>query len=317
MSSPVASASPATDRRLRGYAEIGVAALILGTSATLIQISTMPASLLVVLRMALAGIVLAALFLKTGGIAEVRRSGYFGRMILVGFVVALELIFFFASIRLANVTVGVSLEYTAPIFVAVAAPWVLHTRRQAVDMVAVAVAAGGMALILVPSLSLAGESGSVLGIVCGLLAGLCFATAMMIVKSLGPDVRGSTLAMFFCFGSVVLITPLAVWQTLSSHYKLTLTDTWIVIVSGLVYTALCFSLYTDGIRYVRVEHAGVLGYLEPVTSPLWALLLISEKPAWTTLVGGALIIAAGLLVIVFGRGEGEASVAATAEPEPF
>jgi len=209
MSSPVASASPATDRRLRGYGEIAAASLILGTSATLIQVSTMPASLLVVLRMALAGIV------------------------------------------------------------------------------------------------------------CGLLAGLCFATAMMIVKSLGPDVRGSTLAMFFCFGSVVLITPLAVWQTLSSHYKLTLTDTWIVIVSGLVYTALCFSLYTDGIRYVRVEHAGVLGYLEPVTSPLWALLLISEKPAWTTLVGGALIIAAGLLVIVFGRGEGEASVAATAEPEPF
>src|SRR5665647_3680080 len=116
---------------------------------------TMPASLLVVLRMALAGIVLGVLFLKTGGIAEVRRSGHFRRMIVAGFVVALELMFYFASIRLANVTVGVSLEYMAPVFVAVAAPWVLHTRRQAVDMVAVAVAAGGMALILVPSLSLA------------------------------------------------------------------------------------------------------------------------------------------------------------------
>lgn len=68
---------------------------------------------------------------------------------------------------------------------------------------------------------------------------------------------------------------------------------------------------------MRVGHAGVLGYLEPVTSPLWALLLISQKPAWTTLVGGALILSAGLLVIVFGRGKGEASVAAAAEPEPF
>ena len=123
--------APLPDRRLRGYAEIGVASLILGTSATLIQISTMPASLLVVLRMALAGIVLGALFLKTGGIDEVRRSGYFRRMVLVGFVVALELIFYFASIRLANVTVGVSLEYMAPVFVALLAPWVLRTRRQA------------------------------------------------------------------------------------------------------------------------------------------------------------------------------------------
>ncbi len=322
MSSPAASASPAndrrsavdeggtvgpplTDRRARGYAEIGIAALILGTSATLIQISTMPASLLVVLRMALAGIVLGVLFLKTGGIAEVRRSGYFRRMVLVGFVVALELIFYFASIRLANVTVGVSLEYMAPVFVAVIAPWVLHTRRQTIDMVAVAVAVGGMALLVLPGLTMGEGRTSIPGIVFGLLAGLMFATAMMLIKSMGPDVRGSTFALFFCLGSVVLLTPLAVWQTVTGQYHLTWTDTWIVLVSGLVYTALCFSLFTDGIRHVRVEHAGILGYIEPLTSPLWAFLLIGEKPPWTTFAGGALIIVAGVLVIVLGKGEAE------------
>jgi drug/metabolite transporter (DMT)-like permease len=322
MSSPVASASPAIDRRtavnvggtvgspppdrrLRGYAEIGVASLILGTSATLIQVSTMPASLLVVLRMALAGIVLGALFLKTGGIAEVRRSGHFRRMVIVGFVVALELIFYFASIRLANVTVGISLEYMAPVFVALLAPWVLRTRRQTIDMVAVAVALGGMALLVLPGLTMGEGHTSIPGIIFGLLAGLMFATAMMLIKSMGQDVRGSTFALFFCLGSVVLLTPLALWQTLAGHYHLTWTDTWIVLVSGLIYTALCFSLFTDGIRHVRVEHAGILGYIEPVTSPLWAFLLIGETVPWTTLAGGALIVAAGILVIVLGKGEAE------------
>ena len=52
-------------------------------------------------------------------------------------------------------------------------------------------------------------------------------------------------------------------------------------------------------------HAGILGYIEPVTSPLWAFLLIGEQPPWTTLAGGALIIAAGALVIVFGQAESE------------
>ena len=66
---------------------------------------------------------------------------------------------------------------------------------------------------------------------------------------------------------------------------------------GLVYTALCFSLFTDGLRFVRVEHAGILGYLEPVTSPLWALLLVGERPPLWTWLGGALIIAAGVSVI--------------------
>jgi len=305
MSSPAASASPATDRRLRGYAEISVAALILGTSATLIQMSTMPSGLLVVLRMALAGIVLGILFLKTGGVEEVRRSGYFRRMVLVGFVVALELIFYFASIRMANVTVAVSLEYMAPVFVALLAPLVLRTRRQAIDMVAVAVAVGGMALLVLPGVLLGEGRTSIPGIVFGLLAGLMFATAMMLIKSMGTEVRGSTFALFFCLGSVVLLTPLAVWEAVTTGYQLTWTDTWIVLVSGFIYTALCFSLFTDGIRYVRVEHAGILGYIEPVTSPLWAFLLIGEKPPLTTFAGGALIVLAGILVIVFGRSDSE------------
>jgi drug/metabolite transporter (DMT)-like permease len=305
MSSPAASASPATDRRLRGYAEIGAAALILGTSATTIQMSAMPAGMLIVLRMALAGIALGILFLATDGVREVRQSGHLRRMVLVGFVVALELVFYYASIRLANVTVGVSLEYMAPVWVALLAPWVLRTRRQGIDLVAVAIAVGGMALLVLPGLTLGEDSVSIPGIIFGLLAGLMFATAMMLIKSMGTGVRGSTFALFFCLGSVVLLTPLAVWEALTADYRLTSMDVWIVVVGGLIYTALCFSLFTDGIRFVRVEHAGIIGYLEPVTSPLWAFLLIGERPPWTTYAGGALIVAAGVLVIVFGKGEAE------------
>ena len=297
------------DRRLRGYAEIGASSLILGTSATLIQISTMPASLLLVTRMGLAGIVLAVIFFMSGGVEEVRRSGYIRRMVVLGFVVSLEMIFYFVSIRASSVTVGVALEYMAPVFVALLAPWVLHTRRQGVDLVAVAVAVGGMALLVLPAATAGDGAVTVSGVVFGLLAGLMFATAMMLISSMAAaGVRGSTFALFYCAGSVLLLTPLAVWQTVGSGYRLTGTDVLIVLISGLVYTALCFSLFSDGLRHVRVEHAGILGYLEPVTAPLWAFLLIGEAPPWTTYAGGALIIAAGILVIVFGRGDAETRV---------
>jgi len=256
--------------------------------------------------MGLAGIALAALFFLTGGVEEVRRSGRLRRMVVLGFVVALELIFYFASIRTSNVTVGVSLEYMAPVWVALLAPVVLRSRRQRIDMVAVAVAVGGMALLVLPAVTAGDGDVTLPGIVFGLLAGLMFAVAMMLVSSMSDaGVRGSTFALFYCLGTVILFTPLAVWQTVGSGYQLTWADFWIVVVSGLVYTALCFSLFTDGLRYVRVEHAGILGYLEPVTSPLWAFLLIGERPPWTTYAGGALIVAAGILVIVFGRGEPE------------
>ena len=79
----------------------------------------------------------------------------------------------------------------------------------------------------------------------------------------------------------------------------------IVAVMGLVYTALCFSVFTDGLRFVPVEHAGILGYLEPVTAPIWALLLVGEHPPVSTWLGGALIIAAGVFAIALGRAEAE------------
>ena len=175
-------------------------------------------------------------------------------------------------------------------------------------MVAVAVAVGGMALLVRARPRPLGEGAvSVPGIVFGLLAGLMFATAMMLIKSMGDgrarlDLRAVLLPR----------------QRRPAHAARRLADGRQRLSADVdrhvdrrgqrpVYTALCFSLFTDGIRYVRVEHAGILGYLEPVTSPLWAFLLIGEGPPWTTYAGGALIVAAGVLVIVLRQGRGRAA----------
>jgi drug/metabolite transporter (DMT)-like permease len=300
------TAAPRSDARLlRGYAEIGGTSLVLGTSGALLQISTMPFSLLLLCRMALAGLVLGPYFLLTGGLAEVRRSGRFWRLVLIGCVIACELLFYFASIRLANVALGIALEYMAPIYVALAAPWVLHTRRERSDMVAVAVAAVGMAAIVVPSLTLGGSHNLVPGVVCGIVAGIFYAVGLMLISGVGDEIRGTTFTLFFCLCTTALIAPLAVWQTVVGHYRATWTDLGIVAVMGLIYTALCFSLFTDGLRFVRVEHAGILGYLEPVTAPLWALLLVGERPPASTWLGGALIIVAGIYAIALGRAKAE------------
>ncbi len=307
-----AAGAPLADRRLRGYTEIGVSSLILGTSGALLQISTMPASLLLVLRMGLAGVVLGLIFLLTGGIAEVRRSGQVRLLFVIGFVVAVEVLCFFLSIRLSNVAVGISLEYMSPVWVALVAPWVLHTPRERIDMIAVGVALAGMALILLPSFTASGSDNLILGVAFGLLAGMMFAGAMILTKKAGPGIRGTTFTLVHWIGTVILITPLAAWQGATSDYSFTRTDVLIVLVMGLLFTAVCFSMFTDGIRFVRVEHAGILGYLEPVTAPFWALVLVGERPPLTTWLGGALIITAGIAVITLSKAPGEPGL----EPAP-
>jgi drug/metabolite transporter (DMT)-like permease len=48
-----------------------------------------------------------------------------------------------------------------------------------------------------------------------------------------------------------------------------------------------------------------MGYLEPVSAPVYALVLLSQVPSSWTVAGGALIIAAGVLVMYFGKAEQE------------
>jgi drug/metabolite transporter (DMT)-like permease len=60
-------------------------------------------------------------------------------------------------------------------------------------------------------------------------------------------------------------------------------------------------------RFIKVQHTSIIGYLEPVSAPFWALLFLSQVPSTWTIGGGALIVIAGVLLVAFGRAQ---------EPEP-
>ena len=111
--------------------------------------------------------------------------------------------------------------------------------------------------------------------------------------------------------------PLALWQFSSTGYQLD-QRAWIAaVVMGVFCTAIAYTLWIEGTKRVRVEHVTIIGYVEPVAGPIYAVFLLGQLPEIWTCIGGAMILGAGLLVVVFGRGEGEASVAAAAQPEPL
>ena len=57
----------------------------------------------------------------------------------------------------------------------------------------------------------------------------------------------------------------------AAHYQYAGTDLLMAALLGLVTTAFSFSVFMDGLHYVRVEHAGIIAYVEPVSAPLYAL----------------------------------------------
>ena len=57
---------------------------------------------------------------------------------------------------------------------------------------------------------------------------------------------------------------------------------------------------------IKVQHSSILGYLEPVSGPIYALLLLGQAITGWIVLGGALIVAAGVLVVLFGEREDQA-----------
>jgi drug/metabolite transporter (DMT)-like permease len=301
---PGAAAQP--PERLRGYLEVGLASLANGSIGVMVTYAEMPATMLLCLRMVFAAAVLGVVVLATGSWRDLRTPGAAARALGISVALALNLIFYFLAIRYTGVAVAIFLSYLAPVYLAFVAPRILGEKTERIVYVALAIGLAGMALILVPGLLLEGVRLSAAGLLCGWAAGVMYAVYLLFAKSLrGLHVR-STAVVFTqsVFTAAVMLVP-GLLAVSAAHYHYTGVDLLMSALLGLVTTAFSFSLFMDGLHYVRVQHAGIIAYVEPVSAPLYALVLLGQRPGAWTIAGGALIVAAGILVVLYARGEPE------------
>ena len=71
-------------------------------------------------------------------------------------------------------------------------------------------------------------------------------------------------------------------------------DIALLIVLGVVCTALAHTLFIRSMRMLSAHTASVVAALEPVYGMALAFALLGETPNWRTLVGAVLIVAAAL-----------------------
>lgn len=289
-------------RRLRGYLEVGLASLANGSIGVMVTYASMPASMLLCLRMVFASVALGVVVLVSGSWRDLRRPGAPLRLLGISVSLALNLILYFFAVRESGVAVAIFLSYLAPVYLAFVAPRILHEATDRVVYAALGIGLAGMGMILVPGLLLKGSGLSGSGLFYGWAAGVMYAVYLLFAKSLRSRQVRSTAVVFTqsAFTAAVMLVPglLAVG---AAHYHYSGRDLLMALLLGLLTTAFSFSLFMDGMRYIRVQHASIMGYLEPVSAPLYALLFLSQVPSWWTVAGGVLIASAGVLVVVYGR----------------
>jgi drug/metabolite transporter, DME family len=270
------------------------------------------ARVLVFWRLALAAATVLVIFAAARRLELLRLPERPWRVLFVGAILGAHWFLFFETIKRSSVAVAVLTVYTAPIFLAAFAPLFLPERRSRVALAALVPAAVGLALI-----ALAGEQGGEaldpVAVALGLAAAGTYAALVIATKRLTATLEPPTIAFWNYAAAAACLAPFLVGA--GRVLPVGAEVAWVVLL-GAVFTALSGLLYIWLLRRVTAQTIGILAYLEPVTAALLAWAILDEPLTATVIVGGALVLSAGLLVVLAEPGEAAPVEAPPVRPLP-
>ena len=297
-----------TSRDPLGYALVAASFVIVGVSGSLVSWATAPSAVLLFMRLAVAALALDLLFVRRASLRAVARRDLWSRLVLMSVFDSGALLCYFFAIRTTGVAIATFLLFIQPVWVALLAPRFLRTPTEKIVVAALGVALAGLLVILAPALLGGGVSVSALGLAAGLAGGWFYAFFQLIVKRLTEQVPSTTIVSCECTLDALFVLPFALWQGLGAGVGFDGRDLAAALILGLLCTALAYAMWVDGVARIRVQHSSILGFLTPAVAPVFAWVLLGQGVGLATALGGALIVAGGLLVAAFGRAEAEATL---------
>ena len=251
---------------------------------------------LLAVRFVLAAALFWALILAGGAAHEVRalsrRDAGFG-LALGACGYALQAGCYFAALERIDASLLSLLLYTFPAIVAAAAVALGRERLDGRREVALALALGGLVLVV------AGAGAGALdplGVALGLAAAIVYSTYILVSEGIAGRMRPRVLAALVSTGAAV---PLTAGSALLGELRpgeLTVAGWGWLACLAAISTVASISLFFAGLRRVGPTTASILATVEPLVTVLLAFLVFGEALGVVQLAGGALVIAAVLVL---------------------
>lgn len=266
-------------------------------------------------RLVIAAATLALVALLTRHAALLRPGSHLRLLVALGCVQAVHWVLFFETVKRGSVALAVITFASAPVFLAFLAPLLLPERLSRVAVVALVPGLAGVVLV-----ALAGGEGGSFGwvaVMCGMGSAFTFAVLLILSKGLlHAGAEPLTVAFWDCLGGGLVLAPSLLF--LSGSLPSESADWIALIVLGAVLTGIATLTYAALLRHVTAQTAGVLTFLEPVSAVILAWWLLDEGLSHQAILGGALVLGAGVVVVVRSPTEGAVSeaVAGIGSQEP-
>ena len=219
------------------------------------------------------------------------RTDYPTAHFMRGFVGSVSLIGYFYAMTQLPLATAQTLDYTSPIFLAIATVVVLGERFSGWLIGAIALRFIGVAILLQPTIHSRREAAALIGLFSGVFSAWAYLSVRTLGKLGEPD--WGVVFWFTVIGSVLC----AAWQlSTSSFHALQPGNAWIVLGIGATGTLaqLCM---TRAYRTGNTLVVGALSYSTLVFGAVLAYFVSNERLQPVEFAGMAVIIASGILAM--------------------
>ncbi|OGO85798.1 MAG: hypothetical protein A2Y22_02615 [Clostridiales bacterium GWD2_32_59] len=202
---------------------------------------------------------------------------------LFGLVGSITYLYAITNLSLADATL---LNKTSPIFVILFSMMFLNEKITGKLISTLLIAMTGIIFVINPDMNY-----SLIPAIIGLLSGIFSGAAYVTIRYIKNDTNPETIAMTFCVVSIIVSIPLM----LITKFELPMgIDILYLIGMGL---CVVIAQYTLSIAFViaKASKISIYTYGEVLISSIIGVAIWNEQIGWATIIGGGLIIIAGVV----------------------
>jgi drug/metabolite transporter, DME family len=220
-------------------------------------------------------------------------------MLATGVVYAATVTLFVLSTKLTTAANAIFLQSTAPLYLLLLGPLVLHERFRGRDIgFLVGVAAGLVLCVIGQPAPTATAPDPVTG---NLLAVVCSITWALTLLGLRYVQRGQTQTRVGLSAVTLgnLFASLAAWPFAWPLPSASAVEWGTIAYLGVCQIAVAYVFLTAAMRVLPALEVSLLLLIEPVLNPIWTWMIRGEHPGGFTIAGGAIIIAATAIKSIY------------------
>ncbi len=271
----------------KGLLAVHSAVLIFGLTALFSKLISLTALEITLIRSLFAALIILFLFIKQKNDLRLAQAKDYGIVIVLGILLALHWVTYFHAMQVSSVAVGVIALYTFPVITVFLEPLFHGEHPHIKDIVSAFTVLFGIYL-LVPEFSLTNET--TLGIIWGVLSALLFSLRNIIQ---GHYFKGYTAKHSLFYQTLVTFLVLLPFS-FSVIPEISGQQWGQLLILGVFFTAVPHTLFAFSLLNLKAKTVSLVACVQVVYATLFAMLLLSEWPQFSTVLGGGIVLIAAM-----------------------